>query len=81
MGDSYDNGMAESVNGFCKTELIRRRGPWKGLDDVVFSTLEYVDWFNHPLPSRRDAHPLANLHLQQSTKPPTIVKPSQPTRP
>ena len=46
-GDSYDNALAESLNGLYKTELIRRRGPWRGLDDVEFATLEYVDWFNH----------------------------------
>jgi putative transposase len=46
-GDSYDNAAAESLIGLYKTELIRRHGPWKGLDDVEFATLEYVDWFNH----------------------------------
>ena len=46
-GDSYDNAAAESLIGLYKTELIRRRGPWKGLDDVELATLEYVDWFNH----------------------------------
>lgn len=33
--------------GLFKTELIRRRGPWKGIDDVEYATLEWVDWFNH----------------------------------
>ncbi len=46
-GDSYDNALAESFNGLYKTELIRQRGPWRGLDDVEYATLEYVDWFNH----------------------------------
>jgi putative transposase len=46
-GDSYDNALAESFNGLYKTELIRRHGPWRGLDDVEFATLEYIDWFNH----------------------------------
>ncbi len=46
-GDSYDNALAESFNGLYKTEVIRRRGPWRGLDDVEYATLEYVDWFNH----------------------------------
>lgn len=46
-GDSYDNAAAESLNGLFKTELIRRRGPWKGLDDVELATLEWVDWYNH----------------------------------
>jgi putative transposase len=46
-GDSYDNALAESFNGLYKAELIRNQGPWRGLDDVEFATLEYVDWFNH----------------------------------
>ena len=45
-GDSYDNALAESFNGLYKTELIRRRGSWRGLDDVEYATLEWVDWFN-----------------------------------
>jgi putative transposase len=45
-GDSYDNAAAESLIGLFKTELIRTRGPWKGLDDVEIATLEWVDWFN-----------------------------------
>ena len=52
-GDSYDNALAESFNGLYKWELIYRRGPWKGLDDVEFATMTYVDWFNHrPLHTR-----------------------------
>jgi putative transposase len=46
-GDSYDNALAESIIGLYKTELIRKRGPWKTLDDVEYATLEWVDWFNH----------------------------------
>ena len=46
-GDSYDNALAESIIGLFKTELIRKRGPWRNLDDVEFATLEWVDWFNH----------------------------------
>nr|WP_231135160.1 IS3 family transposase [Motilibacter deserti] len=46
-GDSYDNAAAESLNGLFKTELIRRRAPWRGLDDVELATLEWVDWYNH----------------------------------
>jgi len=46
-GDSYDNALAETIIGLYKTELIRRRGPWRGIDDVEYSTLEWVDWFNH----------------------------------
>jgi putative transposase len=45
-GDSYDNAMAESVIGLFKTEVIRRRGPWKGYDDVEYATLTWVAWYN-----------------------------------
>jgi putative transposase len=47
VGDSYDNAMAESIIGLFKTEVIRRRGPWRSLDDVEIATLEWVDWFNN----------------------------------
>jgi putative transposase len=46
-GDSYDNALAESFHGLYKTELIRHEGPWHGLEDVEFATLDYIDWFNH----------------------------------
>jgi putative transposase len=46
-GDSYDNAIAESIFGLYKTELIRNKGPWRGLDDLELATLEWVDWFNH----------------------------------
>ena len=46
-GDSYDNALAESVIGLFKTEVIRRKGPWRHLEAVEFATLEWVDWFNH----------------------------------
>ena len=46
-GDSYDNALAETIIGLYKTELIRNRGPWRGLDDLEYATLEWVDWFNH----------------------------------
>ena len=45
-GDSYDNALAESVHGLYKTELIRRRGPWRTVEDVELGTLEWVDWYN-----------------------------------
>jgi putative transposase len=47
VGDSYDNALAESVNGLYKTELIRRRGPWRTFDELELATLEWVDWYNH----------------------------------
>jgi transposase InsO family protein len=47
VGDSYDNALAETINGLYKTEIIRRRGPWRHIDAVEYATLEWVDWFNH----------------------------------
>ena len=46
-GDSYDNALAETINGFYKTELIHRRAPWKTRESVELATLEWVHWFNH----------------------------------
>ena len=46
-GDSYDNALAETINGLYKAEVIHRRGPWRSLDGVEYATLEWVDWFNH----------------------------------
>ena len=57
VGDSYDNALAETINGLCKTEVIRRRGPWRTLEAVAFATLEWVDWFNH----RRLLEPIGNI--------------------
>lgn len=57
-GDSFDNALAETINGLYKTEVIyRRRGGWKGIDDVSFATLEWVDWFNH----RRLLEPIGDV--------------------
>ncbi|MQM40267.1 IS3 family transposase [wastewater metagenome] len=47
VGDSYDNALAETINGLYKAELIRHRGPWRNLDAVEFATLEWVHWYNH----------------------------------
>ncbi len=47
VGDSYDNALAETINGLYKTEVIRHRGPWRNVDEVEFATLEWVDWFNN----------------------------------
>jgi transposase InsO family protein len=57
VGDSYDNALAESVIGLYKTEVIRRRGPWRNLEAVEFATLEWIDWFNN----RRLFEPIGNL--------------------
>lgn len=47
VADSYDNALAETVNGLYKTELIRRRGPWRDVDQVELATLQWVHWFNN----------------------------------
>ena len=57
VGDSYDNALAETINGLYKAELIHRRGPWRSLEAVEFATLEWVDWFNN----RRLMGPLGNI--------------------
>lgn len=46
VGDSYDNALAETINGLYK-KIIRRRGPWRKIDEVEFATLEWADWFNN----------------------------------
>ena len=45
-GDSYDNAAAESLNSLYKKELIEREGPWRGVDDVMLASLEWVSWYN-----------------------------------
>ena len=55
--DSYDNALAETINGLYKTEVIRRRGPWRNLDAVEMITLEWIDWFN----KRRLLGPVGNI--------------------
>jgi hypothetical protein len=57
VGDSYDNALAESIIGLYKTEVIRRRGPWRDLEAVEFATLEWVHWFNH----RRLLEPIGHV--------------------
>ena len=57
VGDSYDNALAETVIGLFKTEVIRRRGPWRNFEAVEFATLEWVDWFNN----RRLLEPIGNI--------------------
>lgn len=59
VGDTYDNALAETINGLYKTEVIRnpKRGPWKSIDEVEYATLEWVDWFNH----RRLLEPIGNM--------------------
>ena len=57
VGDSYDNALAETINGLYKAELIHRRAPWRSFETVEFATLEWVDWFNH----RRLMGPIGNI--------------------
>ena len=47
IGDSYDNALAESMNGLYESELIRRRGPWRNAEHLEIETLAYIEWFNH----------------------------------
>ena len=46
-GDSYDNALAEAVNGLYKAEVIHNSGPWRSLDQVEFATAKWVHWWNH----------------------------------
>jgi putative transposase len=57
VGDSYDNAIAETINGLYKAEVIHRRGPWRSVEAVAIATLESVDWFNH----RRLLEPIGNI--------------------
>jgi transposase InsO family protein len=63
VGDSFDNALVESTIGQIKTELIKRRGPWRSLDQLEFALLEYIDWWNH----RR-------LHSEIGMRPPVEVE-------
>lgn len=57
VGDSYDNALAETINGLYKAEVIHRKGPWRSFEAVEFATLEWVDWFNN----RRLLEPIGNI--------------------
>jgi putative transposase len=57
VGDSYDNALAETINGLYKAEVIHRRGPWRSFEAVEFATLTWVDWFN----KRRLLEPIGNI--------------------
>ena len=57
VGDSYDNALAETVNGLYKAEVIHRRGPWRSFEAVELATLDWVDWFNN----RRLLAPIGNI--------------------
>ena len=57
VGDSYDNALAETINGLYKAEVIHRRGPWRSFEAVEYATLEWVDWFNN----RRLLEPIGSI--------------------
>jgi transposase InsO family protein len=57
VGDSYDNALAETINGLYKAEVIWRRGPWRSMEAVEYATLEWVDWYNN----RRLMEPIGNI--------------------
>ena len=57
VGDSYDNALAETINGLYKTEVIRQQGPWRNIEEVEFATLTWVDWYNN----RRLFEPIGNV--------------------
>ena len=57
VGDSYDNALAETINGLYKTEVIRQQGPWRNIEDVEFATLTWVEWFYN----RRLFEPIGNV--------------------
>jgi putative transposase len=82
VGDSYDNALAESIIGLFKTELIRRQGPWKGLDAVEISTLEWVDWFNNRRLLEATGHippAEAEANHYRTTEPSDTVQMAEPT--
>jgi transposase InsO family protein len=64
VGDSYDNALAETINGLYKAEVIHRRGPWRSFEAVEFATLEWVDWFNN----RWLLEPIGNIPPAEAEK-------------
>lgn len=77
-GDSYDNALAETINGLYKTELIHRRAPWKSAESVEIATLEWVHWFNHqrllePIGYIPPAEAEANYYQQLAAKATPVV--------
>jgi len=62
VGDSYDNALAETINGLFKAEVIHRRGPWRNFEAVEYATLTWVDWFN----TRRLLEPIGNIPPAQA---------------
>ena len=76
--DSYDNALAETINGLYKAELIHRRAPWKTKESVELATLEWVAWFNHhrlpePIGYIPPAEAEANHHRQLANQATTVA--------
>jgi transposase InsO family protein len=61
VGGSYDNALAETINGLYEAEVIHRRRPWQSFEAVEFATLEWIDWFNH----RRLMRPIGDIRLRK----------------
>ena len=91
VGDSYDNAMAETINGLYKAEVIWNDGPWRGFEDVELATLEWVDWFNNrrllepignmPPAEYERAHELAQLEADSAVTPASLGGLTVPPRP
>ena len=64
VGDSYDNALAETINGLYKAEVVHRRGPWRSFEAVEYATLEWVDWFNN----KRLLEPIGNVPPAEAEK-------------
>ena len=64
VGDSYDNALAETINGLYKAEVVQRRGPWRSFEAVEYATLEWVDWFNN----KRLLEPIGNVPPAEAEK-------------
>ncbi|WP_084723231.1 integrase core domain-containing protein [Streptomonospora alba] len=81
-GGSYDNALAEAFNSLFKAELIRNKGPWRGIDDVEIAVAEYIDWFNQRRLHGELGHlPPAEFEALHATSaaPQAPLKTSQPT--
>ncbi|EKM98177.1 putative transposase for insertion sequence element [Acidocella sp. MX-AZ02] len=64
VGDSYDNALAETINGLYKAEVIHRRGSWRSFEEIEYATLKWVDWFNH----RRIMEPIGYMSPAEAEK-------------
>lgn len=89
VGDSYDNALAETINGLFKADVIHRRGPWRSFGAVEFATLEWVDWFNDrclldPIgnipPAEAEANFYAALETRDEAAQPMITRLRQTRR-